>query len=130
LDGPSLFKGGTTGRISGRDTYSAAFGDYDNDGDLDLALGHWNVLVAAGDSTETLWRNDGGFHFTDVSQESRITAILRGSASAFFDFSFTPNFADIDSDGRLDLLIAGDFSTSKVLRNQGDGTFADRTDPV
>jgi len=112
----------------GRDTYSAAFGDYDRDGDLDMALAHWNVLVEQGESTETLWRNDGDFHFTDVSVDSRIAAILRGTANTFFDFTFTPNFADVDSDGFPDLLLAADFGTSKVLRNQGDGTFADVTD--
>ena len=38
------------------------------------------------------------------------------------DLSFTANFADLDSDGWPDLLVAGDFRTSKVFRNQRDGT--------
>ena len=35
---------------------------------------------------------------------------------------------DIDADGDLDLLIAADFETSQVFRNEGDGTFTMTTD--
>ena len=40
-----------------------------------------------------------------------------------------PNFADIDADGRLDLLLVSDFRTSKVFRNLGGLRFEDITDP-
>jgi len=117
-----------TGLTSERDSYSAAFGDYDRDGDLDLLLSHWDQLISGAESSETLWRNDGDWRFTDVSRESGITRFLLGDAPAAFDFTFTPNFADIDSDGWPDILMANDFKTSKVLHNQSDGTFADVTD--
>lgn len=55
-----------------------AVGDYDLDGDLDLALGHWGApRDFAGDvgGTERLWRNDsaaGRIRFTSVSVEAGI----------------------------------------------------------
>ena len=119
----------TTGFATGKNTFGAAFGDYDRDGDLDAVLSHWATPMAPGVTSETLWRNDGSFSFTDVSLESGITAILFDDAFLGFDLTFTPNFVDIDSDGWLDLLLANDFKQSKVLRNEGDGTFADYTAP-
>src|SRR5690348_17133556 len=56
-----------------RDTISAAFGDYDRDGDLDLFLTHWGTAAGIG-SSQHLWRNDGGMHFTDVSVAAGVTA--------------------------------------------------------
>ena len=111
-----------------RDTFSAAAADFDGDGDLDLALSHWATLLVPGESSQTLWRNEGNLRFVDVSLESGITAALGEGGRQPWDFSFTPNFADIDGDRRPDLLISGDFGHSHVLRNRGDGTFADSTD--
>ena len=40
------------------------------------------------------------------------------------DFSFTPNFADINNDGYPDILVAGDFLVPvRYFVNQKDGTF-------
>ncbi len=101
------------------DTYSAAFGDYDQDGDLDLALAHW---FTGPDRTGQLWRNERDGVFLDVTSDAGLnTVVING---------FTPNFADIDSDGWPDLLVAADYGTSHVLRNLGDGRFADVTSPV
>lgn len=133
--------------VSDRNVWSAAFGDYDRDGDLDLALGQWTK--SAGGSGQ-LWRNDGTGVFTDVAVASGIATTARGvhpdpaappacAGSATIparnagtllqqDFSFTPNFADIDADGWPDLLLAADFCTSRVFRNEGDGSFSDITD--
>jgi hypothetical protein len=117
-----------------RETQSAAFGDYDGDGDLDLALAHWGQVLTPGESTQTLWRNDGAAGFVDTSESSGIAPALR---ALFFapgefgtDYTFTPNFADLDDDGFPELLLASDFGTSRVFHNEGDGTFADATDPA
>jgi hypothetical protein len=118
-----------------RETQSAAFGDYDGDGDLDLALAHWAQELLPGESTQTLWRNEGAAGFADVSEASGIAPALRPLFFRFspdfgVDFTFTPNFADLDDDGFPELLIASDFGTSRVFHNDGDGTFTDVTDPA
>ncbi len=105
-------------------TFSAAFGDYDLDGDLDLALSHWQLDVEDV-GAEHLWRNDGDGSFTDVSRETGVADAFAGRVDVY---SFTPTFADIDNDGWPDLLMAGDFGTSLVLINLEGRGFQDRTD--
>ena len=41
------------------------------------------------------------------------------------EVSFTPTFADIDADGDPDILLAGDFGASQVLRNEDGEGFTD-----
>ena len=122
-------------RAYGQGIYAA---DYDNDGDQDLFL---TTLYE-----NHLLRNDGGT-FTDVSDESGLGGISEWStAAAFFD---------ADHDGHLDLYVANyvyweqdddifcsidgvtkSYCTPKLYegtpgrfyRNNGDGTFSDRTD--
>lgn len=42
-------------------------------------------------------------------------------------FTFAPRWADLDDDGFPDLAIAGDFGTSRLFWNDGDGTFTEGT---
>uniref|UniRef100_UPI0018672CBC CRTAC1 family protein n=1 Tax=Microbulbifer taiwanensis TaxID=986746 RepID=UPI0018672CBC len=126
-------------RMLAENTASAAFGDYDLDGDLDMALSHWGVGYADSEnhgSTEHLWRNDSdasGILFTDVSVEAGIsdTAIFPPIENAVldgvYDYSFSPTFADINGDGYPDLLMANDFGTSLIYINNADGTFRNTT---
>jgi hypothetical protein len=104
---------------------SVAFGDYDGDGWLDLHVCEW-----AQNATQTrLLRNRGlaaPGHFEDVTvaaglDTNQIPALPLGV------FAFTSRFADLDSDGWLDLAITGDFGTSRLFWNDGDGTFSDGT---
>ena len=106
--------------------------DYDNDGDLDVYLVQGRTLGANQplDSTTAvralmgrLYRNDlrvnsdgtRQLHFTDVTGASGIHADQYGLGVAA---------ADIDNDGWVDLLLTN-FGANQLLRNQGDGTFAD-----
>ncbi len=142
-DGAGGFAEATSGSgidlMTSENTISASAGDYDGDGDLDLAMAHWGTArsAAAPGETETLWRNDsagGTIRFTPVSEAAGIGAELgldvEGKIGRDRDYSFAPNFADIDADGDLDLLLVADFRSSRVFENQGDGTFADITDPT
>jgi len=120
-------------------TMSAAFGDYDLDGDLDMFLTHWGTpddLYLTGRS-EHLWENvsdDDGIRFVNVSAESNATYILFSTRNFLdplgrlqqTDFTFTPTFARVNDDVWPDIAIAGDFATSQLLLNNGDGTFADQ----
>jgi hypothetical protein len=69
------------------------FGDYDNDGDLDL------IVTNFADDYDTLYRNDGG-QFTDVTYEAKL-----GQAT-WTNLAWGVQFTDLNNDGFLDLLIA------------------------
>lgn len=73
---------------------SGAWGDYDNDGDLDIVAS--GVDEAALNIVTLLWKNEGNGNFTKVD------ALLPG-------VTFHPaiSWNDYDSDGDLDLLLAG-----------------------
>ncbi len=96
-----------------------SFGDYDQDNDLDLFVGHWtfteNELPSG--STQHLWRNNGDGTFSDVSEPTLVSDSIIEETN---DYTFTPTFADIDNDGDPDLLVVADNTTSQVLINDGD----------
>nr|WP_276611349.1 FG-GAP-like repeat-containing protein [Fodinibius halophilus] len=91
---------------------SADWGDFDNDGDLDIAITGNN-----GSGPQSLiYRNNGDGTFTDIN--AGLTGLSRGSAK----------WGDFDGDDDLDLVITGDDGTSPkslIYENNGDGTFSD-----
>jgi len=111
------------------DAYSAAFADVDRDGDLDLFLARWATYLPEGPAG-MLWHNRGDGSFVDATAGSGLGGFVAPFPEFPEDLNFTPNFADIDDDGWLDLLLAADFGTSKVFRNNGDGTFRNVTSAV
>jgi len=119
-------------QLTAEQTVSASFTDYDMDGDLDLALAHWRNPESP--DTETLWANNGDGTFFSASIPSGIAASLltpadNAASGELVDYSFSPMFTDLDNDGDPDLVVAADFNTSQVFRNNGDGTFTAVTDP-
>ncbi|MCB9896498.1 MAG: VCBS repeat-containing protein [Planctomycetes bacterium] len=96
----------TTGPVvtDGGETYGVAWGDVDNDGDLDLAFA--NKL-----SPNLLYLNDGVGHFTKVTT---------GPQSTDVGPSRDAKFADLDGDGDVDLMFANSNDTPNfVYFNQG-----------
>lgn len=122
---------------SAEQTISIALGDYDGDGDLDALMAHWGTArdPTLPGETETLWRNDstpGNILFTPASVTSGVANLLnfdlpQGVLGPNFDYTFAPGFADIDGDSDLDILMVSDFRGSKVLVNNGNGTFTSAT---
>jgi hypothetical protein len=123
---------------------SAAFFDYDGDGDLDLFVCNyvqWSRDIDLGvdyrltgigraygpptnyaGSYSYLYRNDGDGTFTDVSAAAGIqvdnpaTGLPAGKALGVHP-------VDIDRDGRLDLVVSNDTVQNFLFMNRGDGTF-------
>jgi len=89
------------------DYSSVAWGDYDNDGRLD-------ILIAGYASTFSLTRiyhNDGNGKFTDIG--AGLPGVVNGSVA----------WGDFDNDGWLDIVLTG--GLSRIYRNNRDGTFTD-----
>jgi len=96
---------------------SATVGDYDGDGDLDLYVVNWWYLNDPDDprKRDTLYRNDGGLVFTDVT-----AALLDETRTLGPGYAAT--FADLDNDGDADLYVVNDKVFGNVLwRNDGPG---------
>lgn len=99
----------------------ASFGDYDNDGDLDLYLcKYYNSGAFQGPTYENiLYRNNGDNTFSNVT--------FFANASVGVNASFNPVWWDYDQDGWIDLFIVNDrvFNQNYLLRNLGNGSFED-----
>src|SRR4030095_16560083 len=100
--------------------FGAAFLDYDNDSDLDLAIANGDIIDNVSlfrDSTSheqrnLLLQNDGAGKFRDVGLAS-------GPGFALKKVSRTLAVGDIDNDGDLDILIGNNGQTADLLRNDG-----------
>lgn len=91
----------------GWQTWTASFGDIDNDGDFD-------VLLTNHDHESQIFENDGNGVFTDISATAGVsTAGITPIQSVMTDF---------DNDGWLDLFITG--AGHRLYRNNGNKTFS------
>jgi len=127
-----------------------SWGDYDGDGRLDLFVagyvhfdlnrlpyprsevmgfadcgyrGIFNLTCGPRGLTgepDHLFHNNGDGTFTDVSEKA-------GVADKSKYYGLTAVFADMDDDGKPDLLVADDSTPNYFYRNKGDGTFADES---
>lgn len=96
---------------SGKES-SAAFGDFDNDGFMDLF-----VVKEGGD---ILYRNAGKESFENVTEKSKIGNKTGGNMALF---------SDLDHDGDLDLFVAKS-NPDLLFRNNSDGTFQEQADKM
>jgi hypothetical protein len=120
--------------ISGEDwSTSAAFIDFDKDGDLDLYVVHYvhfNPAIECNENTvpeycgpqnfepamDTLYRNNGGGTFSEVTADVGITAPGKGLGVVC---------ADLTGDRAADFYVANDGEVNQLWVNNGDGHFTD-----
>ena len=95
-------------------TQTAAWADYDNDGDLDLYVG--NESDASLQPPCQLFRNEGDGTFVDVGVAAGVTNDRFAKSVAWGDY---------DNDGDADLYVSNLGAPNRLYRNQGDGTFVD-----
>lgn len=87
-------------------------GDLDGDGDQDM------YVVNFEQEMNTLYRNDGGGFFTDVS-------VLSGSgAPSLKALGFGTAFLDVENDGDLDIWVANGHILDNVAEVEGYSTYA------
>jgi len=126
----------------------ATWGDYDSDGRLDLFVSGYvhfdrdnlpyektkatgfsycefrGVPVMCGPKNldgepDHLFHNNGDGTFTDVSAKTGVADATNRY------YGLTPVFADVNNDGKVDLLVADDSTLSYLYLNKGGGTFED-----
>ncbi len=91
----------------GGSSYGCSWGDYDNDGNIDLVVCNYN-------ENNFLYHNNG---------DGTFTKIITGSIVTDMGASTCPAWGDYDNDGFLDLYICNRSSANFLYHNNGDGTF-------
>ena len=101
--------------LDSTDWHGFAFGDYDNDGKLDVYVSEGGLGSQGGTiKRDLLFRGNGDGTFQYVSDSAGIeTNMYRGRTGAWFDY---------DHDGRLDLFVKNFDAFNVLYHNNGDGT--------
>lgn len=110
-NGDGSFTKITTGSIvtDGGNSTGGSWGDYDNDGDLDLIVPNYF------NTNNFFYRNDGGGTFTSIT-----TGVIAADGGS----SVGSAWGDYNNDGHLDLFVSNDNNQNNALyENNGDGTF-------
>ncbi len=119
----------TTRHISSKDkryvieSMSGGIGlfDCDNDGKLDVVVVNGSTVERyrqGGDPMVTLYHQDAGLKFTDITEKAGLTRKGWGMGVAVADF---------DNDGLLDLYVTG-YGGNVLYHNKGNCTFEDVTE--
>ena len=139
------------GVILGGWSTGVTWGDYDGDGKLDLFVAGYvqfdvdnpptpgstavsfNFCQYRGQNVmcgprglkgehDHLFHNNGDGTFTDVSEKAGVS-----DPNGYYGFAAI--FADVNDDGKLDLMVANDSTPRYLYINKGDGTFEDASYP-
>lgn len=95
---------------------AGSWGDYDNDGDLDLFVTNWG-------RANFLYKNYGNGTFTRILDANNpvVSEIAHSSGCCWLDY---------DNDGWLDLFVTNYDETNALYHNQGDGAFVRITEGI
>jgi hypothetical protein len=116
-DGSGHFSDESLRRLpdTAQDASAVIIGDVDGDGAPDLLFAR--RVYYWGPAQNTLFLNDGRGYFRDATVR----------LPQHKDVSFRAAFADVDSDGDLDIFVANIGGDSRLLLNDGSGRFTDST---
>jgi hypothetical protein len=97
-------------------TQTASWADYDNDGDLDLYVGHEEDGRDVASAPCQLWRNEGNGTFTEVAATAGVEthAFVKGVV-----------WGDYDGDRFPDLYVSVNGGPNRLYHNNRNGTFTD-----
>ena len=99
-------------------TWGASFGDYNNDGFLDIFLA---FLKTGNTQPNALLKNNGNGTFTNISASAGINQIN--------DPTFCAAFFDYNNDGWQDIFVTNHkYDQSYLYKNNGNETFSDVSD--
>jgi hypothetical protein len=107
---------------TGQSTWAAAWGDYDNDGFLDLFVSNAGVSTTGVGNANFLYHNNGDGTFTNVAVEQGVA--LEDNVSLHKGVAW----GDYNNDGFLDLIIkdgigdsgSGSFGLHRLFKNNGN----------
>jgi hypothetical protein len=107
-------------------TTVASWGDYDNDGYLDLYVGRYldpreaipTTFYARNGLPNQLYHNNGDGTFTNVTEKAGVGELGLCLGTVWGDY---------DGDGYLDLYVVNDFGRKTLYHNNRNGTFTDVT---
>lgn len=91
--------------------FGTAWGDFDNDGDLDLFVPQ--------NGAAQLYLNNGDGKFINIISET-------GDLAAFGSNACSATWGDINLDGKLDLIVGYPNGPARLFLNSGDGVFVDQ----
>jgi predicted nucleotidyltransferase len=115
-NGNNTFSEQTGISLQGVNSGSAAWGDYDNDGDLDILL----TGYTGSSFISKIYTNNGNNIFTELPGISLI-GVWKSSIA----------WGDYNNDGNLDILLTGESNSSgyvsKIYKNNGNNTFTEQT---
>lgn len=100
------------GMVDPYPTQTAAWADYDNDGDLDLFVG--NESDSSQQAPCQLYRNEGDGTFRDVAESAGVRD--GGYAKGVV-------WGDVDGDRYPDLFVSNQGGQNRLFKNNRDGTF-------
>ena len=104
-------------------TQAAVWGDFDNDGDLDLYVANEDRSedpTSAEAYPSQLFRNDGKGRFTDIAGQAGV---------ANYRYAKGVTAGDFDNDGDLDLYVSN-VGRNRLYRNEDNGTFVDMAEEL
>lgn len=104
------------GLLSLHPTQTAAWADYDNDGWVDLFIGHESSREESHPSQ--LFHNNHDGTFTDIAPSAGLANLGYVKGSAWGDFN---------NDGRIDLYVSRKGEPNLLFQNEGGGRFIDVT---